>query len=356
MRTYRLVAIPGDNIGPEILESSLRVLEAVQGAEGNFALKIEKHDAGAFYYQRHGVRISEETLEACRRADGVLKAPVGDPSIRTPEGTEAGLLGGVLRIGLDTYANIRPVRLWAGLTSALRNFEPGQIDYVVIRENTEGLYVSRDKGVGNRHAVADTLLMTRPGVERVCRFAFEFTHKRGRGAPADGVKRVTCVEKSNVLKSYAFFRDIFWEVAAGYPDIQAETLHSDACAQALILQPGRFNVLVMENFLGDLLSDLGAATVGGLGMCPSGNIGEEHSYFEPVHGSAPDIAGKGVANPLSQILSAAMLLEHMGEDAAARRVERAVWEALKENSVRLDERGRTLEGTEAITEAVMSRI
>jgi 3-isopropylmalate dehydrogenase len=356
MRTYRVVAIPGDNIGPEILESSLRVLEAVQRVEGDFILKVERHDAGALYYQRHGVRIGEETLDACRQADGVLKAPVGDPSVRTPEGTEAGLLGGVLRIGLDTYANVRPVRLWAGLTSALRNFEPGQIDYVVVRENTEGLYVSRDKGVGNLHAMSDTLLMTRTGVERVCRFAFEYARKRGRGAPADEVKRVTCVEKSNVLKTYAFFRDIFFEVAAGYPDIEAETLHSDACAQALILQPGRFNVLVMENFLGDLLSDLGAATVGGLGMCPSGNIGEKHSYFEPVHGSAPDIAGKGIANPLSQIFSATMLLEHMGEVAAARRVERAVWEALKAGGVRLDSRGRALEGTNAITEAVTSRI
>ncbi|MEE9240848.1 MAG: isocitrate/isopropylmalate dehydrogenase family protein [bacterium] len=355
MRNHRVVVIPGDGIGPEIAEATLAVLEAIQKAGGGFALQLEEHHAGATYYVKHGKRISEETMEACRSADAVLKAPVGNPAIRTPEGTEAGLLGGVLRTGLDLFAGVRPIKLYPGIRSPLAGYRPGRIDYVVVRENTEGLYASRDKGVGGPHAMVDTMVMTRPGVERVVRFAFELARRR-EGAPQDGIRRVTCVDKSNVLRSFVFFREIFYEVAAGYPDVEAETIYSDACAQALVIDPAHYDVLVMENMLGDLLSELGGATVGGVGMCPSGNIGEEHAFFEAIHGSAPDIAGQGVANPLSLILSAAMLLDHIGEAAAARKLGRAVWSALDGGEVRLDERGRAQDGTRAIGEAVIAHM
>ncbi len=355
MRNHRIVVIPGDNIGPELIEAALDVLEAAQKAEGDFKVEIETHLAGATYYAEHGVPMSEETLEACRSADSVLKAPVGDPAIRTPDGIEAGLLGGVLRSGLDLFANVRPIKLYPGVSSPLRNRDPGSIDYVVVRENTEGLYASRGRGVGGPNAMADTMLMTRPGVERIVRFAFELAQKRG-GAPSDGASRVTCVEKSNVLKSFVFFREIFFEVAAEYTAIEAETIYPDAAAQALVMNPGHYDVLVMENFLGDILSDLGGGTIGGLGMCPSGNIGDTYSYFEPVHGSAPDIAGKGIANPVSQILSAAMMLRHIGETAAARRIEGAVWKALENEGLRFDERGRAVSGTKRVTEAIINRL
>ncbi len=355
MRNYRIVVIPGDNIGPELIEAALDVLETVQKTEGDFKVAFETHQAGAAYYAKTGVAMSPETLEACRSADSVLKGPVGDPAVRTPDGIEAGLLGGILRSGLDLFANVRPVRLYPGVSTPLQGYEAGGIDYVVVRENTEGLYASRGRGVGGPNAMADTMIMTRPGVERIVRFAFNLAQKR-EGPPSDGVRRVTCVEKSNVLRSFVFFRDIFFEVAAEYPGIEAETIYPDAAAQALVMNPGHYDVMVMENFLGDILSDLGGGTIGGLGMCPGGNIGDAYSYFEPVHGSAPDIAGKGVANPMSQILSAAMMLRHIGEAAASSRIEKAVWKVLETGDVRFDERGRAVPGTKAVTKAVIGRL
>ena len=197
--------------------------------------------------------------------------------------------------------------------------------------------------------------MTRRGVERVCRFAFDLARKRS-GAPGDGKVRVTCVDKSNVLRSMWFFRSIFQEVGEEYPDIEKDLLYSDAAAQALVQRPSRFDVLVMENFLGDLLSDLGGGTIGGLGMCPSGNIGAEASYFEPVHGSAPDIAGKGVANPISQILSTAMMLEHLNETAAAQMVNDAIWQALTSQDVVIQSNGQPRGGTKAVTEGILAHL
>jgi 3-isopropylmalate dehydrogenase len=224
-----------------------------------------------------------------------------------------------------------------------------------VRENTEGLYLARGLGVGNDQAVADTLLMTRQGVERVCRFAFDLARRRG-GAPGDGKKRVTCVDKSNVLRSMWFFRSIFQEVGEEYSDVEKDFLYSDAAAQALVQQPSRFDVLVMENFLGDLLSDLGGGTIGGLGMCPSGNIGADTSYFEPVHGSAPDIAGRAVSNPIAQVLSASMMLEHLNEAAAARMVNDGVWQALASQDLVIGANGQPRGGTEAATEAILAHL
>ncbi|MGH8736012.1 MAG: isocitrate/isopropylmalate dehydrogenase family protein [Burkholderiales bacterium] len=337
-RTHRIVVIKGDGIGPELVDAALLVLGAAQDAVG-FRLELDLREGGAGLYQKSGASLAPGTFEAVKQAGTALKGPVGLPGVRLPDGTEAGLLGGVLRIGLDAYANLRPVRLLPGVESPLK-VKAGEIDYVIVRENTEGLYLSRGKGIGTSEAMADTMLVTRKGVERVARYAFELARRRDRA------KLVTCVDKANVLASLAFFRRVFDEVGEAYPDVRREHLYADAAAQALVLEPQRFDVLVMENFLGDILSDLGGATVGGIGLCPSGNIGDRHAYFEPIHGSAPDIAGQDKANPISQILSAALLLDHLGERDAANLVRRAVDRALETRKLILGRHGQPEGGTQ----------
>jgi 3-isopropylmalate dehydrogenase len=349
VNTYHIVVIRGDGIGPEIVQSAVAVLDTVQQLDGRFRLVLDERQAGAAEYRRAGRSISDETLAACRAADAVLKGPVGLPDVRLPDGTEAGLLGGVLRIGFDLYANVRPIRLLPGISAPIRR-EPGEIDYVIVRENTEGLYASRGRGVANAWAASDVLFMTRPGVERICRFAFELARRRG------GKRRVTCVDKSNVLRSFGFFRSIFEEIAAEFPEITADTLYADAAAQALVMEPDRFDVLVMENFLGDILSDLGGGTTGGIGLCPSANIGDQLAYFEPIHGSAPSLAGQDRANPLGQILAAAMLLDHLGEQVAAQTVDRGVEQALRSGRLRIGADGCPVGGTHAATEAIISAL
>jgi isocitrate/isopropylmalate dehydrogenase len=347
-RSHRVVVIRGDGIGPELVDAALVVLAAAERALG-FRLEIDLREGGAGLYRASGASLAPGTLEAIKAADAAMKGPVGLPEVRLPDGTEAGLLGGVLRIGLDAYANVRPVRLLPGVEAPLKA-KPGEIDYVIVRENTEGLYLSRGKGVGNDRAMADTLLVTREGVERVARFAFELARRRGRG------QRVTCVDKANVLASLAFFRRVFDEVGEAYPDVAREHLYADAAAQALVLEPQRFDVLVMENFLGDILSDLGGATVGGIGLCPSGNLGDRHAYFEPIHGSAPGLAGKDKANPLSQVLCAAMMLEHLGEADAAALVRRAVDAALGEGKLVVDRLGQPEGGTRRAAETLAAAV
>ena len=354
LRTYRIVTIAGDGIGPEIMESALEVLAETERRIDGFHLVMEEHMGGVASYERAGTPLSDESLEACRAADAVLKAPVGLPWARRPDGTEVGLLGGVLRNGLDLYANVRPIRLWPGVNAPIKA-EPGQIDYVIVRENTEGLYLSRGLGVGNEDAMTDVLMMTRKGVERIVHFAFQLARGR-QGSPSDGVSRVTCVDKSNVLRSFWFFRQIFEQVGEEYPDIEKAYLYSDAAAQALVQRPWDFDVLVMENFLGDILSDLGGGTIGGLGMCPSGNLGEQAAYFEPVHGTAPDIMGKGLANPLSQVLSSAMMLEHLGETEAAGRIRDAVWRSLDSGELTIQANGQPAGGTAGATSAVIAHL
>ena len=352
-RTYRIVLIKGDGIGPELVDAALLVLQAAQDALG-FELEIDLREGGTGLYQKTGSSVAPDTFEAIKQADATMKGPVGLPDVRLPDGTEAGLLGGVLRIGLDAYANLRPVRLLPGVQAALRA-KAGEIDYVIVRENTEGLYLSRGKGVGTSEAMADTMLVTRKGVERVARYAFELARRRN-GAPEDGKRRVTCVDKANVLASLAFFRRVFDEVGEAYPDVEREHLYADAAAQALVLRPQRLDVLVMENFLGDILSDLGGATVGGIGLCPSGNIGDSHAYFEPIHGSAPDIAGLDKANPISQILTAALMLEHLGEREAADLVRRAVDTALKGKKLVIGPYGQPEGGTHRAAETLAAAV
>jgi isocitrate/isopropylmalate dehydrogenase len=352
-RSYPVAVIPGDGIGPELVAAALAVLDAAAAAFG-FTLDVTQVSAGAGAYQRDGTAMTAQALETVRQARATLKGPVGLPEVRRPDGTEAGVLGGVLRGGLDLYAGVRPVQLLPGVPGRLVA-EPGSIDYVIVRENTEGLYLSRGKAVGNRHAMSDTLLVTRAGCERISRFAFRMARQRG-GAPADGVRRVTLADKANVLGSMYFFRQVFTEVAAEFPDVAAECLYIDAVAQDLVMRPEHFDVIVTENMFGDILSDLGGGTVGGVAMCPCGNLGDDAAYFEPVHGSAPALAGQGTANPLSQILAAAMLLDYVGEQAAGGRIRECIRAGLAGGAIVIKPDGTAAGGPEAVAGAITGLI
>lgn len=319
-RTYRIVLLPGDGIGPECMAAARVVVEAA-AARAGLSLELISHEAGAELYRRTGIAFPDDVLDDCRRADAVLLAAIGLPDVRQPDGTEVQptmMVG--LRRALGLYAAVRPIKLYPGVTSTLRDIGPG-IDLVIIRENLEGLFASFGEGVVVEDREArDTIVITREGTERVVEFAFQLARRRS-GRPRDGRRLVTCVDKANVFRSFAFFRKVFFEVAGRYPDVEADATYVDAMSLYLVQRPGDFDVLVMENQFGDILSDLGAGIVGGLGLGPSAEIGDEHGLFQPSHGTAPQIAGQNIANPLATILSAAMMFEWLGErhhDAAAR--------------------------------------
>jgi 3-isopropylmalate dehydrogenase len=250
------------------------------------------------------------------------------------------------------YVNLRPIKLYPNVPSALANRRAGEIDWVMIRENTEGLYASRGNGVvaTTGQAATDTLMITRLGTERIVRYAFEEARRR------NGKKRVMCVDKSNVLRSFAFFRKIFSEVAQNYPDIEPDTMYVDAAAQALVLEPDRFDVIVTENLFGDILSDLGGATVGGIGVCAGANIGDKYAYFEPIHGSAPSLAGTGRANPLAAILAGGLMLNYLGRRSAAFKIEQAVEQAFRQKAIVLKPDGSAETGTQAVAEVISSHL
>jgi 3-isopropylmalate dehydrogenase len=355
MKNYTIVVLKGDGIGPEIMDATLRVLDAVRKQSGRFQLDFQFYPAGAECYRQTGTNLSQAAFAACQQADAILKGPMGLPDVRKPDGTEAGLLGGVLRTGLDLYANVRPIRLFPEITTALAGKLAEDIDYVIVRENTEGIYFSRGQGEVTSEGVKDTIVTTRVGTERIVRFAFELARTRN-GAPQDGIKRVTCIDKSNVLRSFALFRQVFLEIGEQYPDIEKQCLYADAAAQALVLWPERFSVIVCENFLGDIFSDLGAATAGGLGFCGAANIGARHAMFETTHGSAPALAGQNKANPIAQILAGAMMLNHLGEREAGARIVSAVETICREKRVWINADGCPVEGSQWVTDAIVECI
>jgi 3-isopropylmalate dehydrogenase len=344
MNTYRIAVLPGDGIGVEVIAEAVKVLRAVERG-GDFRLELTAYPCGADCYRRSGDDLPAATLEACRQADAVLLGAMGHPDIRKPDGTE--LTPQVtLRVVLDLYAGVRPCRLFPGARSPLAALRPGDIDLVIVREQSEGLFASQTGGIVLRDELAtDTLVMTRHGVERICDFAFRLAAARPRSA-GESVRKVTCVDKANIFKSFAFFRKVFDEVAGRYPQVGREHTYIDAQSLYLVQRPQRFDVLVAENLLGDILSDLAAGLVGGMGMAPSADIGDRHAVFQPAHGTAPDIAGRGIANPIAAILSAAMMLDwlgrrhgHPGMIAAADQIEHAVAEVLGEGKVRPVDQG-----------------
>ena len=285
MNTYQIAVVHGDGIGPEVCQAAINVLKAT--AVSN-ALSFVEYQAGASHYLKTGTAFPEETYSGCKEAAAILHGAAGLPGVTYADGTETGIEFGLqLRFRLDLYANVRPIKLRPGVTSRLRDRNPGDIDYVILRENTEGLYAARGQGVNLRDELAvDSLVVTRKGIERICRAAFEIARKRN-GAPGDGKKRVTVCDKANVLRTYAFFRKVFNEVAEQYPDIEADYAYADAMTVYLLERPEHYDVIVMENMLGDIMSDLAAATVGSMGMSPSSELGDNNGFLQAAHGSAP---------------------------------------------------------------------
>ena len=362
MKNYRIALLPGDGIGPECMDATCLVLDQMVEAIPGLSLTFTSHRAGAELYRDTGVALPDAVLEDCLDADAVLLAAIGLPDVRKPDGTEVQptmMVG--LRRALDVHSAVRPVKLYPGAPCPLRDVGPG-IDFVVIRENLEGLFASFGGGsvVGDEVAT-DTLVVTRKGTEKVANYAFRLAARR-QGRPTDGKRVVTCVDKANVFRSLAFFRKVFFDVAKSYPEIESNAVYVDAMSLYMVQNPWDFDVLVMENQFGDILSDLGAGIVGGLGLGPSAEIGEEHALFQPSHGTAPALAGKNVANPLATILSAAMMLDWLGdrnEDPvcieAAVTLEQAVAKVIEAGSVRTPDMGGSASTTE-VAQAVADEV
>jgi tartrate dehydrogenase/decarboxylase/D-malate dehydrogenase len=324
MKNYRIALYPGDGIGPEVIAEAVRVLEAVQ-AQADFRLEFTTLPWGAALWEKTGQVVPDNFLEVLRPFDAILLGAVGWPEKIPDHVTLAPLVK--IRQTFDQYACVRPARLWPGLKSVLADKGSDDIDFVVIRENSEGEYV--DSGsrfhVGQPDEFAlQTAIHTRRGVERILRFGFEMARGRRR--------RLTMITKSNAQRyAYVMWDEILEELRGQYPDVAADKQHCDAAAMNLVRWPEKFDVIVASNLFGDLLTDLGGVIGGGLGLAPSTNTNPERKYpsmFEPVHGSAPDIAGRGIANPIAAILSAAMMLEWLQQQAAAQQIRRAVETAL----------------------------
>jgi 3-isopropylmalate dehydrogenase len=339
----RIAVLPGDGIGVEIMDACLAVLEALERKVGGYRLAAEVLPGGAALYRDTGTAFSDENFQKTEDADAILFGAMGLPDVRYPDGTEiAPHLE--MRRDYSLYAGVRPVKAFANCRTPLADPRAAEIDLVILRESTEGLFASRGKGTVEDDRVArDTMVITRATCERLFDFAFRLAQRRrARG----GQGRVTCVDKSNVFVSMAFFRKVFDERAARFPELGADHHYVDAMALDLVRKPWEFDVLVMENMFGDILSDLGAGLVGGMGMAPCAEIGERHALFQPAHGSAPDIAGRNLANPTAMLLSAALMLNWLSErhdlaacGEAAERLEMALEDGYRTGAVRPIEQG-----------------
>lgn len=311
-RTYKVVVLPGDGVGREVVPETVKVLQAARDVANGFNFEFIEFPCGGKYYKETGKEWPDEAFEACKKSDAILFGAIGWPGAVKPGGILAGvdiLLG--MRFGLDLYSNLRPAKLYEGIDSRILGKSSKDVDFIVVRENTEGLYVpirgTLDRG-GIEELAVDVRVITRKGAERIIRYAFDLCMRRG-GAPGDGKKRVTCVDKSNVLEGCRFFRKIYDEIAENYGEVERDYVYVDAMTQWMIRAPEHYDVIVTSNFQGDILSDLSSVLIGGMGMAPSANVGEKYGMFEPVHGSAPDIAGQNKANPIGSILSGKMMLE-----------------------------------------------
>jgi 3-isopropylmalate dehydrogenase len=316
--SVRIAVVPGDGIGPEVTAEALKVLRTALGG----AVGTTGYDLGARRYHRTGEVLPDSVVQELAGHDAILLGAVGDPSV-PPGVLERGLLLR-LRFAFDQYVNLRPSRLWPGTVSPLSKVKPGEIDLVVVREGTEGLYAGAGgtlrRGTPAELATEESL-NTRHGVERVIRDAFDRAGRRPR-------RKLTLVHKNNVLVHAGdLWTRAFHEVAADHPEVRTEYLHVDAAAMFLVTEPQRFDVVVTDNLFGDILTDIAAAVTGGIGLAASGCVNPQRrtpSMFEPVHGSAPDIAGKGIADPVAAVLSVGLLLDHLGHPEAAERVTEAV--------------------------------
>ncbi len=309
--------MPGDGIGPEVIAAGVAVLEETARKLGTVRFDLAEFPCGAGEFLRRGNPLPQETIDACRHADAVLLGAMGLPNVRWPDGTE--MVPQIdLREILDLYAGVRPIYLHNGEHSPLKGFEAGQIDFVIFRENCEGLFASRKNShPAGASTVEDVLRITRPGAERIIRAAFRHAAKRRNF--------VTLVDKANVLPSMAFFRSIFNEIhKKEFGIARTDRIYVDAAALYFLEHPRHFDILVTENMFGDILSDLAAGLIGGMGMAPSADIGDRHAIFQPSHGTAPTIAGQGIANPVATILSVAMMFDYLEFPDGARMIRHAV--------------------------------
>lgn len=350
----KLAILPGDGIGMEITKPCVELVQQALAQVGEPVAQEDWLEAGAGAYQKLGNALPQDTIAGCRAADAILLAAMGDPEVRYPDGTE--IIPQIdLRFELDLYAGVRPVRSVPGIKGPLADSRGDALDFVLIRESTEGLFASVGKGSRDDNQATDTQVITRKGTSRVCDFAFKLARQRKANGYAG---ELTSVDKANVFKSMAFWRDVFDDAGQAYPDISKKYGYVDAVAMELVRRPWIYDVMVMENMYGDILSDLTAGLIGGLGMAPSADIGDKHAVFQPCHGSAPDIAGTGKANPTAMFLSGAMMLEWLGQEkenpafeAAAKNLIAAVDDAFRDGTLVSTERGGT-DGVEEITIAV----
>ncbi|MEP6571028.1 MAG: 3-isopropylmalate dehydrogenase [Acidobacteriota bacterium] len=346
----RIAVIPGDGIGPEVIREAVRVLDRVRETH-DVVLEPIHFDWGAEKFLREGISLPAGGLEMLTNDfDAILAGAFGDPRVPSNQHAEDILLG--MRRGLDLYINLRPVRLLNARLTPLRDRKPEEIDFVVLRENTEGAYCGAGgflkKGTADEIATQEEL-NTRRGVERIIVAAFEYARAKGR-------KRVTMADKSNVQRFGGdLWQRVFKNISAEYPEIQANHQYVDAMAMFMVLDPSQYDVIVSNNLFGDILTDLGAALQGGLGLAASGNIHPGRvSLFEPVHGSAPPIAGLGIANPVGAILTSAMMLEYLGNKDASQAIERAVGDSISNNETTRDLGGSL--STEEVGTAICQRL
>ena len=355
--SFHVAVLPGDGIGPEVMAPALEVLNKVAASTPRLKLRFTEAPAGAGHYRDTGASLPDSTVKLCEQADAILLGACGLPHIRYPDNTE--IMPQVeLRFIFDLYAGVRPCRLIPNVPSPIVGAAERGIDLIVIRESTEGLFASMGKGVVTDTEARETLLITRKTSERLFDFSFRLAQRRkARGAPG----RLACVDKANAFKAYAFFRKIFDECAVRYPDVDTDRIYVDACTAMLVRRPWDFDVMVMENMFGDIISDLTAGLIGGMGMAPSADIGDTHAVFQPCHGTAPDIIGQGKANPTAMILSAAMMLDWLADKhglesaaEAGERIERAVDKAYADGIRPMEFGGSN--GTADIAKAVLAAL
>lgn len=331
--SYKVTLIPGDGSGPEVIAAAKRVVEAI-----GVAIEWEQAEAGAAMIEKYGTPLPDETIESIRRNGVALKGPV-----TTPVGTGFRSVNVAMRKIFDLYANVRPAKTYPGVISRYDN-----IDLAVVRENTEDLYAGIEHMVGE-DAAESIKLITRKGCERIIRYAFDFAVREGR-------KKVTAVHKANIMKcTDGMFLDIARQIAKEYPQIEFNDSIVDAMCMRLVMHPEDYDVLVCPNLYGDIVSDLCAGLVGGLGLTPSANIGVSGAIFEPIHGSAPDIAGQHKINPTAAILSASLMLAHLGEAKAAADIEQAVTKVISEGKTLTQDMGGTA-STEEFADAVIAAL
>ena len=316
-RVYQIAVLKGDGIGPEVVDESIRIVETLEKQIGPICHFIQ-YPWGAQCYLDQGDPLPESTLEGCRQAEAILLGAMGLPDVRWPDGTEMRPQVD-LRFKLDLYAGVRPIYLYNSDHKPLKKMDAGNIDLVILRENVEGLFASMNAGIELRGQVAvDSMVITKSGTERAVKYAFDLAKQRNKP-----LMKVTCVDNANVFKSMAFFRDIYDQVAQDYPEVTRDYAYIDAMALYMVQRPDAYDVIVTENMYGDILSDLAAGLVGGMGMAPSADIGEDAAVFQPSHGTAPDIAGEGIANPVGTILSVSMMLKWLGQRYHDQRIEHA---------------------------------